>query len=130
SERSKEPVIDVRDRIPYSQTYAPPNDRIRIRTNEPRLFALADRWWVRTVSSPSGEDGRRDELDFALSVAPDGDRRPAAEASEHWTIEPDRVSLEFAGSLLLRIEYHPPRVTGHVSEFLLSTRPADVARLL
>ncbi len=118
------------DRIPYSQTYAPPNDRIRIRTNEPRLFALADRLWVRTVASPSEEDGPRDELDFALSVVTDGDRRPAVEDSEHWTIEPDRISLDFAGSLSLRIEYHPPRATGHVSEFLLSTRPADVARLL
>ena len=123
-------MIDVRDRVVYSQTYAPPSDRIRIRTNEPRLFALADRLWARTVAAPSGEDGRRGELDFALSVAPDGDLRLAAEASEHWTIEPDRLSLEFAGSLSLRIEYHPPRVTGHVSEFLLTARPGDVARLL
>lgn len=105
----------------YCQTYAPPNDRIRIQTNEPRLFALADRLWARAAASPSG-------IDFALSVIPDREGR--IEGGEHWTIEPDHISLDFAGSLHVRTELQPPRVTGYVTHSLLATRPADVARLL
>ena len=126
----RRPAFVVYDPTPYRQTYAPPNDRIRIQTNERRLFSLADRLWERAAPSPSGEDGRHRELEFALFVVRDRGDRPAADDGESWTIEPEHHSLDFAGSLKLRIEFHPPRVTGQVSESLLATRPADVARLL
>ena len=112
----------------YCQSYAPQNDRIRICTNEPRLLALADRLWLRAPPSSSGEDGHRAALDFALSVVPDPDNGAAPEGSETWTIEPERITLVYRGSLILRIEFHPPRVAGHVSESLLIRRPGVVAR--
>jgi hypothetical protein len=123
-------ITVVPDPTPYRQTYAPPNDRIRIRTNDPRLFALADRLWVRAEGSLSSGEATHHELIFTLSVIPDREDGPAADGSEHWTIEPERISLDFAGSLYLRIELQPRRVTGRVTESLLAARPADVARLL
>jgi hypothetical protein len=126
----QESTLAVHDPTAYCQTYAPPNDRIRIRTNDRRLLALADRLWVRAVTSPSGGNGRRGELDFALLVVPDREGGRAGEGCEHWTIEPDRISVDFAGLLGLQIDLDPPRVTGQVSDSLLTTRPAMVARLL
>lgn len=114
----------------HHQTYAPPNDRIRIHTNDPRLFALADRLWLRTERSSSGDEGRRGEIVFTLSVVSDPDEAPPADDREHWTIEPGHVTLDYAGSLHARTELQPPRVTGYVTQSLLATRPADVARLL
>jgi len=113
----------------HSQSYAPPNDRIRIQTNEPRLFALADRLWVRAESPAFGKEGMRDELDFALSVTPDSPEGQPSESAENWTVEAEHISL-VAGALRVRIELTSPRVTGQVSESVLANRPADVARLL
>lgn len=120
----------VRDTALYCQTYAPRNDRIRIRTNEPRLLALADRLWVRAAPASSADDAPRGQLEFALSVVPDREERAGVEDCERWTIEQERISLEVVGSLRLLIEFHPPRATAHVSEFLLARRPALVARLV
>jgi hypothetical protein len=120
-------INGVYDPTPHCQTYAPPNDHIRIHTNDPRLFALADRLWVRAESAG---DTRHGELTFALSVIADRTEHPLAEACEHWTVAPQQISLDFAGSLHMRTEWPHLRVTGDVTEFLLTTRAADVARLL
>src|SRR5207247_2033700 len=85
---------------------------------EPRASSHIDALCARPYDTPS--------LANKASLAD----RPAADDGESWTIEPEHHSLDFAGSLKLRIEFHPPRVTGQVSESLLATRPADVARLL
>ena len=122
-------MFAVHDRPLYYQTYAPPNDRIRIATNEPQLLQLADRFWVRTAPSTSGEDGHRADLDFTLWVEPEREEM-AVEGCEDWSIESDRIRLDLAGSLSLQIEFHPPRVTGRVAKSLLTGRPAVVARLL
>lgn len=106
-----------------SQTYAPPNDRIRIDTNDPRLFALADRLWVRAERSSFG-------IEFTLSVVPDRNDGRGVEGGEDWTVASDHISLDVAGALTVRIELTSPRVTGQVTESLLATRPAEVARLL
>jgi hypothetical protein len=124
-------IIGVHDATPYCQTYAPPHDRIRIHTNDPRLFALADRLWER-AERPAlrDKDGRYGELVFELSVVPDSAEHPLADGCEQWTVTPQQINLDFAGSLHMRTEIARLRVTGDVTESLLTARPVDVARLL
>jgi hypothetical protein len=117
----------VYDPTPHSQAYAPPNDLVRIHTNEPRLFLLADRLWARASSGDAGVPG---EIHCTISVVASRAREPAVASGENWTIGPEHISLDYAGALHVRTDFRPRRVTGHVTASLLATRPADVARLL
>jgi hypothetical protein len=119
----------VYDLPPHRQTYAPPKDRIRIDTNDPRLLVLADRLWER-VGESSGTDGDRADLVFTLSVMPDREFAPAVASGEQWVVEAGHISLNDPGSLYVRTDLQPPRVTGRIAHSMLTTRPADVARLV
>lgn len=85
------------------------------------MLALADRLWER-VDDLSG-------IEFTLSVVPDREFGPVASAAQ-WVVEAGHVSLNVPGSLRVRTELYPPRVTGSMTESVLTERPAEVARLV
>jgi hypothetical protein len=112
-------------------SYVVPRDVIRLRTNDPRIVALADRIWDR---APRAVLERRvpAPLALAIEVLPPGeDHRPSRQLDECWRVGTNDVELSLEGDdLYARIECVRGAFVGRVAARLVADQPSLVARLL
>jgi hypothetical protein len=113
-------------------SYVVPRDVIRLRTNDPRILALADRLWDR---APAGAGTARRvpaPLALAIEVSPAGDAAAPQQAlQERWRVGRDDAELSLGDDHLhARIECARGRFVGRVSAGLVADQPALVARLM
>ncbi|HXQ29596.1 MAG TPA: hypothetical protein VN848_10030 [Gemmatimonadales bacterium] len=107
-----------------------PDDVIRLRTNDPRVVAMADRLWDRAPRG-TGTGALPAPVEFTIEVTSGHADVPLCDAGdERWTVGPDDVELSLGDVLKGRIECATGRVTARVAGGLLAAQPALVARLV
>ena len=113
-------------------SYVVPRDVIRLRTNDPRIVALADRIWDR---APAGTPVARRvpaPLELVIEVFPDGDDRGLPQRlDERWSVGKDAAELSVGeGHLHALIDGARGQFAGRVADGLVAEQPSLVARLL
>ena len=116
----------------HEASYVVPRDAIRLRTNDPRILALADRLWDQ---APAGVGAARRvpaPLALAIEVFPaDEDAPLPSSLEERWSVGRGDAELSLGDDHLhARIDGAGAQLVGRVSAAMVARRPSDVARLL
>ena len=108
-----------------------PRDTIELRTNDPRILALADRLWERAPAGIVPAGRLPAPLAFVIEVSSIGDGTLPPPLEEAWRVSPDDAELTSGGDQLhAHIDCVRGQFAGRASAGLVTDQPALVARLL
>src|SRR5579862_3879679 len=110
----------------YEICYVVPADTIRLRTNDSRLTALADRLWERAGSAPSSTN----PIELAIEVVQDAAGAAWDAGAEHWVVEADRADLTLGNVLEAKIDCARACAGARLATSLLEAEPSLAARLV
>ena len=111
-----------------SVVFAPPGDTLRLDSEDPRLFALADRLWERRTAGTEASSAIRIGIRVDESPGEAPGRDP--ERDLRWEHGPEAYVATIAGLLSVRIGLGDASVEGVAAESLLRFAPAIAARVL
>jgi hypothetical protein len=111
-----------------SYVFAPPGDTLRLTSEDPRLFALADRLWERRTAGTEAASAIRIGIRVDESPSEVPGRDP--ERDLRWEHGPEAYVTTIGGLLSVRIGLGDATVEGVVAESLLRFAPVIAARFL
>ncbi|MGA7991181.1 MAG: hypothetical protein WCC53_07115, partial [Thermoanaerobaculia bacterium] len=120
------------------RVYAPPGDFVRLTSDEPLVFELADRLWdpvpaargdgIRMTILQARHSPRMDREDFSEGASKTGPAAPALprgeaaaftfEEKQQWTHEEHEFRCEVPGALDVTIDFARARVVAHLAPAL------------
>jgi hypothetical protein len=113
-------------------SYVVPRDAISLRTNDPRILALADRLWDRAPAGAGSALRVPAPLGFVIDVVPADDDPPRLQPlEERWKVGTDDAELSLGDDHLhAYIDCARGLLVGRVSAGLVADQPSLVARLM